>query len=104
MAYLLSVIVMGTPLFRTRLTSFVRYAVMPIAYAKQRGNYSSYTDYGVRRMPDGQPPCSLRSQTLNLLPYLHLSPHLGSASQHGMYTLCGICNCHPCTCLRCKQA
>src|SRR6218665_3297727 len=82
---------MGTPLFTyTRLTSFVRYAVMPVAYAEQRGNYSSYTDYGVRRMPDGQPPCSLRSQTLNLLPYLHLSPHLGSASQHGMYTLCGI--------------
>src|SRR6218665_2506625 len=53
---------------------------MPVAYAEQRGNYSSDTDYGVRRMPDGQPPCSLRSQTLNLLPYLHFSPHLGSVS------------------------
>src|SRR6218665_1759185 len=82
---------MGTPLFTyTRLTSFVRYVVMPVAYAEQRGNYSSYTDYGVRRMPDGHPPCSLRSQTLTLLPYLHLSPHLGSASQHEMYTFCGI--------------
>src|SRR6218665_2348813 len=28
---------------------------MPVAYAEQRGNYSSYTGYGVQRMPDGQP-------------------------------------------------
>src|SRR6218665_2124221 len=43
-------------------------------------NYSSYTDYGVRRMPDGQPPCSLRSQTMNEIPSLYHRRAMGSDS------------------------